>query len=53
MAKTQTTTSDNLKRLMWDRLSQSPEKLDLDMRADEEPEDAFVLEDMEQLFRHA
>ena len=42
MAKTQTTTSDNLKRLMWERLSQSPEKLDLDGRADEEPEDTFV-----------
>ncbi len=42
MVKTTTRTSDNLNRLMWDRLSKSPEKLDLDRRADEEPEDLFV-----------
>lgn len=42
MAKTTTRTSDKLKRLMWDRLSESPEKLELDRRADEEPEDLFV-----------
>jgi len=42
MAKTQRITSDDLKRPMWERLSQSPDKLDLDKRADEEPEDLFV-----------
>lgn len=42
MAKTTIKTSDNLKSLMWERLSESPDKLYLDRRADEEPEDLFV-----------
>lgn len=42
MAKTTTRNSNNLKHLMWDRLSESPDKLDLDRRAEEEPEDLFV-----------
>lgn len=42
MAKTTTRNSNNLKSLMWERLSESPEKLYLDRRAEEEPEDLFV-----------
>ena len=42
MAKNTIKTSDNLKSLMWERLSESPENLDLDRRAEEEPEDLFV-----------
>jgi len=42
MAKTKTTDPNELKILMWKRLSSLPEILDLDMRSDEEPEDLFV-----------